>query len=431
MAVSGGPDSMALLHLLLGVADSLDLRLVAAHFDHGLRAASAAEADRVCGWIDAAGVECRSGRPAEPLSPRQEELRRARYAFLHRIAREEDASRIATGHQADDQAETILFRILRGTGVRGLGGIPARRGAIVRPLLPFRRRSLEAYLRERRIAFLVDPSNLDPRWERARLRTRVLPALEASWEGPVRERLLELGRAARRADRALEARARFLLERCRLEGVAPDRWKSGAEALDLDRLRGLDREGLARVVRRVARTAGVRLTKGGTRAAVEFISGGRSGGKVDLGGGLVAAREFRVVWIGRPAEAAPDTTLTIDGPEPGRGRISLGGRPVIVAWEPGREPIALRARVELALERIAFPLVVRGWRAGDRIRTDAGTRKLKKLFGERRVPRSARRQVPVVASADGRVVAVDGLAVDPGLWPDAAEERLVLRIEDA
>lgn len=102
-----------------------------------------------------------------------------------------------------------------------------------------------------------------------------------------------------------------------------------------------------------------------------------------------------------------------------------------MAWEPGPEPTALRAPVELALERIAFPLVVRGWRAGDRIRMDAGTRKLKKLFGERRVPRSARQQVPVVVSADGRVVAVGGLAVDPGLRPDAAEERLMLRIEDA
>lgn len=422
---------MALLHLLLDVAGDLELELLAAHFDHGLREESATEAESVREWVAAAGVECRSGRPLEPLEPRQEELRRARYAYLRRVARQVAATRIATGHQADDQAETILFRILRGTGIRGLRGIPERRGPIVRPLLPFGRRVLERYLRERDIPFIVDPSNLDPRWERARLRARVLPALEESWEGPVRERLLELGRAARRAERALQSRARFLLAQSQLQLTAPDGWREDARALDLDRLRGLDREELARVIRRAAREAGARLTKGGTRAAVEFISEGRSGGRVDIGGGLVAAREFGVVWLGRPTEAGPDTTLTIRGPEPGRGRVSLGGRPVVVAWESGREPTVLRAPVELALERIAFPLVVRSWRAGDRIRTDAGSRKLKKLFGERRIPKSGRRQVPVVASREGQVVAVGSLVVDPGLRPDAGEERLVLRIEDA
>jgi tRNA(Ile)-lysidine synthase len=422
---------MALLHLLLGVAGSLDLDLVVAHFDHGLREASAAEAERVREWVLAEGVECRTGRPSSPLEHRQETLRRARYAFLRRVAGQERADRIATGHQADDQAETILFRILRGTGVRGLGGIPERRGSIVRPLLPFRRRTLEAYLEDAGIPYLVDPSNVDPRWGRGRLRTRVLPALEESWDGPVQERLLELGRAARRADRALEDRARDLLETCRLRPPGDAAWREGAEALELERLRSLDRDTLARVVRRIARGAGVRLTKGGTRAAVEFISGGRSGGRVDLGGGLVAAREFGVVWIGRPAEDGTDTTLTIRGPGSGRGRLVLRGRPVEVSWGFGREPSAPRAPVELALERIAFPIVVRSWRAGDRIRTGVGSRKLKKLFGERRVPCGARGRVPVVASADGRVVAVGGLAVDPGLRPEAEEERLVLRIEDA
>ncbi|HKK07645.1 MAG TPA: tRNA lysidine(34) synthetase TilS, partial [Gemmatimonadota bacterium] len=215
VALSGGPDSTALLHLLLGVAGELDLSLVAAHFDHGLRSESAAEAERVRARSRALGVPCRVDRAASELEPRQETFREARYRFLRRVARDVGAGRIATGHQADDQAETVLFRVLRGTGLRGLGGIPARRGSIVRPLLPFWKEEIVAFLEARGLEWLEDPSNRDPRWERARLRTRVLPALEEAWGRPVRGRLVDLARAARRADRALDAAAREALEAAR------------------------------------------------------------------------------------------------------------------------------------------------------------------------------------------------------------------------
>jgi tRNA(Ile)-lysidine synthase len=422
---------MALLHLLVGMAESRELTLFAAHFDHALRASSAAEAERVRGWMDALGVPCRVGRAERALPPRQEAFRRARYAFLRRTGHEIEASRIATGHQADDQAETVLFRILRGTGIRGLAGIPERRGPIVRPLLRFRRRALETYLLEQDIDFLRDPSNRDPRWVRARLRAHVLPALEESWEAPVRERLISLAVAARRADRALEERAREALLRCRIPSGLAGGWAPDATAFDLRELLRLDRDTLARVVRRVARRAGVRLTRGGTRAAVEFISAGRSGAAVDLGGGLVATREFDIAWIGRPREAGPDTMLTIEEPAPGRGRLTVGGRLVQVTWGTGGRVRGSDAPVELALDRLQFPLLVRGWQRGDRIRTRAGTRKLKKLFGERRIPRSRRSRIPVVTSGDGRVLAVEALAVDPEAGPRADEERFVLRIEDA
>lgn len=430
IAFSGGPDSTALLHLLHGLREDRGWHLRAAHYDHGLREGSAGEARRVADRAEDLGVPCRVGRPAGSLPPKQESLRRARYGFLRKAARAVDADRIATGHQADDQAETVLFRILRGTGVRGLGGIPERRGAVVRPLLPFRREELRAWLEERGIPWLDDPSNRDPRWARARIRTRVLPALEEAWDGPVRERLLDLASTARRADRALHDRARRLLDEA-LEGEG-GAWGEEAYRLRRDPLAAADRETRGRCVRILASRLDVRLTRGGTRAAVEFISEGRSGGRVDLGDGLELAREFDRIWLGRSDDPSPDAVLTVEGPEPGRGTVHVGGRRLRVSWgRPGTGEAPGEAHeVVLARSRLQFPLRVRGWRHGDRLGTPAGSRKLKRLFNDHRIPRSRRRRLPMVADAGGRVLWAAEIGRDPEMAPDEGELPFLMRILD-
>ena len=435
VALSGGPDSTALLHLLHELRDDRRWRLVAAHFDHGLRPESAREARLVVARTEALGVSCRVGRPEERLAERQEAFREARYAFLRRVAREVEADRIATGHQADDQAETVLFRILRGTGIRGLAGIPERRGAVVRPLLPFRRDEIVSWLEDRGIPWLDDPSNRDPRWARARIRTRVLPALEAAWDGPVRERLLELAASARRADRALEARARRLLDEA-LEGKG-GAW--GREAFRLRRppLAEADRETRGRCVRILASRLDVRLARGGTRQAVEFISEGRSGGRVDVGEGLELAREFDRLWLGRRDEAGPDTVLVVEEAGTGRGTVHVGGRRLEVWWGPGGSPEGrrydadeARHEVVLARARLRFPVRVRGWRHGDRLRTAAGRRKLKRLFNDHRIPKSRRPRLPLVVDHDGRVVWAAEIGRDPELEPEEGEAPFLMRMDD-
>lgn len=454
VALSGGPDSTALLHLLDALHEDRGWSLTAAHFDHGLREGSAAEAREVAARAEALGVPCRVGRPEEPLPPKQEALRRARYAFLRSVAGEEGADRVATGHQADDQAETVLFRILRGTGIRGLAGIPERRGPFVRPLLPFRREEILAWLRERRIPWLDDPANRDPRWARARIRTRVVPALEEAWDGPVRERLLDLARVARRADRTLEARALTLLDEA-LEGKGGD-WGREAFRLRRDPLAAAERETRARCVRILASRLGVRLARGGTREAVEFISEGRSGGHVDLGGGLELAREFDRLWLGRPDDPNPDTFLEVEDEPSGEGTVFVGGRRLEVAWRSAAGP-GCRAdgggdadadaeaagsdragpetavgdhEVVLARSRLQFPLRIRGWRHGDSLRRAAGSRKLKRLFNDFRIPKSRRRRLPVVADAGGRVLWAAGIGRDPELAPEEGESLFLMRIHD-
>lgn len=429
VALSGGPDSTALLHLLSGVREGRDLDLRAAHFDHGLREGSAGDARRVRARARALAVECRLAGPVAPLPADQEALREARYAFLRDVADEVGADRIATGHQADDQAETVLFRILRGTGIGGLAGIPERRGRIVRPLLGFGRSEIARYLEREGIDWLRDPSNLDPRWDRVRIRTRILPALEAAADVPVRERLRALARSAERADRALDRYARELVDRAREERGGA--WGEEAFRLRRSPLADAPEETRGRAVRLLARELGVELARGGTRAAVEFISGGDSGTRVDVGDGLQVAREFDSIWLGWPDPPEPDEELSIPGPDAGEGTVSIGGRRWRVRWGPGDGRKEPRHRLAVPATRVPFPVSVRGWRDGDRIRREAGTRKLKELFNDHRVPLSRRSRIPMLASDGGRVLWVPGLARDPEFLPRDGEELLVITIHDA
>ncbi len=200
VAVSGGPDSMAMLHVLWEARERLGIALEVAAVDHGLRPGAAGEVALVAERADALelpfwpiAVEVRRERGRASL---QDAARRARLGALAALAARRGAQRVALGHHADDQAETVLFRIVRGTGLRGLAGIPYRRDPFVRPLLDVPRVEIERYLARRSIPFVTDPSNADPRFTRARIRHQILPLLAA--ENPrVRQALIGLARAAR------------------------------------------------------------------------------------------------------------------------------------------------------------------------------------------------------------------------------------------
>src|SRR5947209_7009521 len=197
LAVSGGPDSVALLDLMLAVARERGLSLVVAHADHGIRADSRTVGQSV------GELARRSGLPFElgelELGPGATETaaRRARYAWLALVQRRHAARYLVTAHHADDQVEMILLRVLKGSGPAGLAGMPARgRGGIVRPLLPFNRAELREYVAERGLAFHDDPANRDPRHLRSWLRVTLLPQLATRLGGNLRSDVLRLGRAA-------------------------------------------------------------------------------------------------------------------------------------------------------------------------------------------------------------------------------------------
>ncbi|MBV9850599.1 MAG: tRNA lysidine(34) synthetase TilS [Armatimonadetes bacterium] len=220
VAVSGGPDSLALLHALHSLQDELGLAdLRAAHLDHGLRGAeAAAEAQFVADWCAGRGIPCTIGvadiaaQKAARGGSTQEAARAVRYAFLEETARAVGADKIATGHTQDDQIETALLNILRGTGLDGLRGIPYARGPFVRPLLDVPRTSVEAYCAEQGLAPRRDPSNSDPsHYTRNKLRLELLPVLERDYNPAVRAALLRLSENAARDADFLHAEARAAL----------------------------------------------------------------------------------------------------------------------------------------------------------------------------------------------------------------------------
>lgn len=170
---------MALLHVLAGLRRELAFGLFAHGVDHGLRPESTAELDQAEAFSRSLDVPFERTRVQLALGGNlQARARTVRWEALRAAAARAGASHIATGHHADDRAETMLMRILRGTGARGLAVLPARDGDRIRPLLSARRADVEAHVRRHRIPYSVDPSNRDPRFLRVRVRHEVLPVLE-------------------------------------------------------------------------------------------------------------------------------------------------------------------------------------------------------------------------------------------------------------
>src|SRR5256886_7853364 len=205
IGVSGGADSTALLSVLTSLTSAYRLRLSALHVDHRLRPES---------WRDAEHVQALGARLGVPVDvipvavssngSLEAAARQARYAALERHANQIGADRIALGHTADDQAETVLMRVLEGAGLRGLAGIPPTRGRIIRPLLDLRRAELTAHLDAVGLAWIEDPTNRDLRFLRNRIRHDLLPLLATAHAGDLSARLARVAREARQAVDTLE-----------------------------------------------------------------------------------------------------------------------------------------------------------------------------------------------------------------------------------
>jgi tRNA(Ile)-lysidine synthase len=313
-AVSGGPDSVCLLDVLLQLGFAVEV----AHLDHGTRrGASAADAEFVRGLCAERGLrfhfEARDvADEARDLGLTFEEhARNARYGFLLRTARLRGCTAVATGHHADDQAETLLMRIVRGTTPRGLAGIPVARKEgglrIVRPLIDCTRAQILDYLWERGLPYRTDASNADEAYLRNRVRARLLPLLESDFNPRVRDALLRLGEAQRTENDFLDQQAAALLARCLRENG------------------DIDRQAFAAAHRAVQRRAMLMITwRHGldecpfdrVDGAVAFVISGPAGRSYDLGAGVLL-RNSRTVTEVRAAMASTGTDTPIALAMPG------------------------------------------------------------------------------------------------------------------
>lgn len=425
VAVSGGADSLALLHLLAhhGEAIAAGLQLVAAHLDHGLRGVEAeADAEFVAATAAAWGVPIVRERIDVRALARQRRQsietagRAARYDFFLRAAQGHGCSKVALAHTADDQAETVLLHLLRGTGLEGLAGMPVRRplaGAgspeVVRPLLAVWRAEIVAYCAEHALQPRDDPENRTLAYRRNRVRLRLIPLLEAEFNPRIRAHLVALARLAADEDRYLEAQAATW--RATAFTIGAEGWSVAADAL------AAAPSALARRAVRQALTAVRADAAAADRAAIERIlslARGELTTAVALPGASLRAirRGDRVVVEPIPAAVAAPA---------GEARLPVPGRAVVVgiagAVRACQEPVPAHLDAGpwagfLAANRIVGPLRVRAWRPGDRFQPlgAPGERKLSDIFIDRKIPRDERRRLPVVAD-DQRIVWVAGVGV--------------------
>src|SRR5882724_5841791 len=276
VAVSGGADSIALLAALRELKAALAIDVVAAHLDHRLRGAEST-ADRA--FVESLAAELAVPLHVEavdvPAGNLEAEARRVRYAFLERAAARLGATKIATAHTLDDQAETVLLRVLHGAGRRGLGGIRPRRGRIIRPLLGCDRVQVRAFLVERGLAWRRDRSNFDFARTRTRVRLGYLPALAREFNPRLTRALARLADVQRDEDALLD----------RLAATVP----GIGERLDLRVLRELEPALARRVLRRWWRRAGGerRLGLAHVEAALALAGRTAGGGSVRVPGGEV------------------------------------------------------------------------------------------------------------------------------------------------
>ncbi len=423
VAFSGGPDSTALLWGLTRIADRAGLRLHAAHLDHGLDADSprrAAAARSLAASLDVPATVERLGdwcesQPLEAPGPGAEGqeafARHHRYAFLHRLAERLGAPLIATAHHADDQAETVLLRLLFGSGLEGLGAMRKVRGRVVRPLLSCRRVQLRRALEGSGLDPIDDPTNRDLSTPRNAVRSRLLPELEAREPGTT-ERLCRLAAACRRASRRLERRIEPLL------GLEPITGTIGRQprgvAVSRQALEDLPEALLPVALAWLHRRAGAPYPAS-SAAGRELLRQIRAGD----GLGCDCGRGWR--WEG----TSGSLRLVRNASSPGRfaynlkvpGSVDIPELDLRVRLTRGRVALWMYSgrihRTGLAnLDPEVQSVVVRNRRPGDRIRPlgSSSRRRLKDLLIDRRVPRLERDRLPLLV-IDDEIAWVPGVTI--------------------
>jgi len=404
---------MALLAVLLELQPEYSLRLALAHFNHRLRRSAGRDERFVAETARRQGIplylrreNIRSHAALKGLNI-EEAGRQRRYEFLRETAARVGATRVATGHTLNDQAETVLLRLLRGSGPGGLAGIaPLVDGLIMRPLLEVERSEVEAYLEEKGLSWCNDESNRDLRYLRNRIRLLLIPFIQERFEPQVVRNLARLAEIAREDEEWLKKTAGRKIERI-ITG------KNGRLQLDAEALALLP----AALARRAAREWVSRL-KGDLRGIsfedVEAVRRLGEGRELRLPGGIALVREKNRVRVKDQPKQPLRYEYLWDGKqvlEIGEIGLRFAGMRVSARKNPGFV-FADDRRACLNAGRLHFPLVVRSRRDGDRYRPlgSPGRKKLKEIMRAKKIPLQERERRPVFLSA-GEIIWVLGLPV--------------------
>lgn len=397
-AVSGGADSVAMLFALYLLRDELGITLEAAHFNHHLRGA---ESDRdeafvtdFCGRYDIP-LHLGSGRIVSGKKGLEAAARDARYAFLRRLP-----GKVATAHTADDNAETVLMRLIRGTGLKGLGAIAPVSGNVIRPMLTVTRDDVEAFLKEYALPHVEDSSNAEDDFLRNRIRHGILPLMRA--ENPrIGENLSAMALLLRQDEACLQA-------------MIPEE-----QMPDVSRLKAMEPALRRRALERFLKAQGVREPEQiHILQAEQLLYHWSPSAAMQFPGGVTIGRQYDSLVRLECAPELPETRLSVPG------ETCIGGKRFVSEYTTD-----LEERPGSVLVCPVGALTVRSRRSGDTMRLPGGTRSLKKMYIDRKIPASQRAAVPVLADDRG-VLAVFGIGTDIRFHPDSLPAVRITLIEE-
>lgn len=420
-AVSGGADSVSMLHVLLSLQDTLGIRVEAAHFNHHLRGA---ESDRDEAFVRqlcaSLGVPLHTGggdvqaRAAQTHESLEEAARKLRYAFFDTLP-----GLVATAHTQDDNLETVLLNLTRGTGLAGLTGIPPKRGRLIRPMLVCTRAQIEACLAEHGFSYVTDSTNLLPDARRNRLRQRVIPLLRE--ENPaVAQTVFRTCALLRKDDAYLDTRAREALQAAQLpNGVSRSALSVWPEAVRTRAVRLL-----------LGSIHAPKLTQRHIDAVDRLLFASCPSASVSLPGGFAARLEYDRLYLTDRSPAASFSPVTLS---PGETVLipALGLRVECRIEENFQENAKTLSTFAVKYDTIEQTprITIRPRQAHDVMHTAGGTKTLKKLLIDRKVPAARRALMPVAADASG-VLGVYGIGVDLGRAAAPGDRAVIITIEE-
>ncbi|MBN2201956.1 tRNA lysidine(34) synthetase TilS [bacterium] len=410
IAVSGGIDSVVLLDCFNGIRTDLDLTLAVAHVNHGLRGENADEDERFVGSLseslglpffsekaDVSGFADRSGKSTE------ESARILRYRLLGEMMSRLNFARIAVGHHADDQAETILLNLLRGAGLRGARGMRPQNGSLIRPLLFAGRRDIEKQVTERKLVFREDATNLDTRFRRNRVRRKIIPGLKRQFGRGAVTTLCRFGESAGESWDFIEQES----ERAFSQAARPGPWGE----IRLDILPFLHyfiviRKGIISRIARELTDEAAELDAAAYERVLSLAERSGSGRKVLLRNGIQVHRcGNQLIFLGSAAPGMCSVDI-----QAGEWASLDGGTRIRVSFHEGSvDPVMLKqtnSRNEFFdAEKVRPPLRLRYYRTGDRFSPLGmqAPKKVKRFFIDEKIPNCLRSRIPILTDADGPI----------------------------
>lgn len=453
VAVSGGPDSIALLHVMMKIAAELRLSLVIIHVNHGLRGEESEEEEQFVRTLgDSMKIPVAARKISIPAIRQREQgsvenlCRRERYGYFEEVTERYSLDKIALGHNQDDQAETVIIKFLRGSGLGGLRGIlPVRDGMYVRPLIEVSREEILAFLRENGAQYMTDSSNIDNIYIRNKIRNRLIPGLKEQYNPKLIENIARMADIIRLENAFIEQYVNDALLKLNIiyEGN-----RIGINLPDFKLLHPVLRLRIIKKLLQNRTSSKMKISYVHVKAVSDLIEGSRSNGLLNLPLGITVRREYDNLTILKDK----DSSLLTDPHDkikklrkddkwdfndyfynvfiPGAVQVKEAGLTIEFSCT-GIEHVDLNAKhtVFMDYDSLTYPLIIRNMRAGDRMQPLGlgGTKKVKSIFIDKKIPRSRRGKIPLIVDQNS-ILWIPGIQLsDRARVTDTT--KTVLRVE--